>query len=110
MINLQKIMCLGSLVVLGACAHSKPEVVTEEEAARLDPKLVRESVVFETGTRDGAAVPEISAPRLRAVWVPETITDNGKKVVESHREWVLEGDPIILGIPKNSPSKSKEGK
>lgn len=97
-------MILGKLIVMSlafasaGCAHSKMSSVSEAEAAKLDRKLVRDSVVYESGTKDGAVVPEISAPGLRAVWVEER--REGNRLIEGHREWVLEGDVMILGIPK----------
>lgn len=88
---------------LGACAHSKQEVVSENEAARLDRGLVKESVIFEPGTKEGAVVPDLSSPRLRAILVPEHI-ENGR-LVEKHREWQLEGDVLILGTPAPKDGK-----
>lgn len=91
---------------LASCSHSRPsESVPPEEAAKLNRKLVRESVVFESGAKDGAVVPEISAPQLRAVLVPERIENN--RLIESHREWVLEGDVSLLGIPSEKGVKKK---
>jgi hypothetical protein len=80
------------------CAHRQIEKIASPEAARLDQELVKETVVFEPGTEEGAVIPEISAPRLRARKVPEKI--EGGKLVEAHREWLLEGDVVILGIPE----------
>lgn len=93
---------LGTCLFLMGCAHLRNASETAMEAARLDPVLVRETVVFESGTKDGAIVPEISAPRLRAVWVPERL--EGNRLIEAHREWFLEGDVTILGIPRAAKS------
>lgn len=92
-------------LLCSACAHEKQntETVSPDEAAKLDRKLVKESVVFEQGTKEGAIVPDISSPRLRAKMVPEHI-ENGK-LIECHREWELEGDVSILGIPKKGGPK-----
>jgi hypothetical protein len=87
------------------CAHAKGETVPENEAARISRKLVRESVIFEPGTQDGAVVPDISAPRLRAMLVPEHV-ENGR-LVEKHREWQLEGDVLILGTPALAGGKQQ---
>lgn len=87
------------LMVLGsACAHQKVDNVSAEDASRIDRKLVKESVVYEPGAKEGASVPDVSAPRLRAVWVEERI--EGNRLIEAHREWLLEGDVSLLGIPK----------
>lgn len=80
------------------CAHKSADKVSPEQAAKLEQNLVRDAVVFEVGTKDGAVVPEISAPRLRAIWVGERI--EGNRLIEAHREWILEGDVTLLGIPK----------
>ena len=92
-------------VLASGCAHNKLEKVSAIEAARLDKELIKETVVFEPGTEEGAVIPEISAPRLRARRVPERI-ENGK-LVEAHREWLLEGDVVILGIPKTETKASR---
>ncbi len=93
------------LVALGsACAHQKVENASPEEASRIDRKLVKESVVFEPGAKDGASIPDVSAPRLRAIWVEERI--EGNRLIEAHREWLLEGDVTLLGIPR-SQKKAK---
>lgn len=79
------------------CSHGKLNDVSAVDAARVDHNYVRDAVVFEPGTQDGAVVPEISAPRLRAIWVPERI--DGNRLIEAHREWALEGEVSLLGIP-----------
>ena len=79
-----------------SCAHRETKV-EPKDAARLEPQLVRETVVYGPGAERGAVVPEISAPRLKAEWVGEKV-ENGR-LVEAHREWVLEGDVVILGTP-----------
>lgn len=91
-------ICVPLLTILAAsaCAH-KEQKVDPKDAVRIDPKLTRESVVFEPGSERGAVVPDISAPRLRAIWVEERI-ENGR-LIEAHREWQLEGDVVILGTP-----------
>jgi hypothetical protein len=87
------------------CATSKPKEVTPDQAAKLDRQLVKDAVIYEPGTEKGATVPEISAPRLHAILVPERVENN--RLVERHREWILEGDVTILGIPKKPESKEK---
>lgn len=87
------------------CASSKPKEVTPDQAAKLDRKLVKDAVVYEPGTEQGAIVPEISAPRLHAILVREHIENN--RLIETHREWELEGDVSILGIPKKKGDKDK---
>jgi hypothetical protein len=90
-----------------SCAHREAKV-EPKDAARLEPRLVRETVVYGPGAETGAVVPEISAPRLRAEWIREKV-ENGR-LVEAHREWVLEGDVIILGTPPGeAPSASQKG-
>lgn len=59
---------------------------------------LKDAVFYEPGTETGAVVPEISAPRLHAIFVPEQVDNN--RLIEAHREWLLEGDVTILGIPK----------
>jgi hypothetical protein len=86
-------------LVLTACAHSQPATVGPADAARIDRKLVRDTVVYEPGAKDGAVVPDVSAPALRAVMVEEKI--EGNRLIERHREWILEGDVSLLGIPEN---------
>jgi hypothetical protein len=90
---------------LMGCAHTPAATVPQAEAAKLDRNLVRDAVVFESGAKDGAVIPEISAPRLRAVWIPERVENN--RLIEAHREWLLEGNVSILGI---TPSKSEKKK
>ena len=79
-----------------SCAHREAKV-DPKDAARLEPQLVRETVVYGPGSEQGAVVPDISAPRLKAEWISERV-ENGR-LIEAHREWVLEGDVIILGSP-----------
>ena len=88
---------VGLAIALSACAHTKPDGVAAGDASRVDRGLVRDSVIFEPGTKDGAIVPDVSAPRLRAMLVPEHV-ENGR-LIEKHREWQLEGDVQILGTP-----------
>lgn len=96
-------MMLAVLVVTAGCAHESAIEKEEKEASRFNRKLVKEAVVFEPGTESNAVVPDISAPRLRAIWIPERV-ENGK-LIEAHREWLLEGDVSILGIPKQQGAK-----
>lgn len=94
-----KFVALAALIGVAGCAHNKVEPVSEADAARLDRTLVKDTVVYEGSAKDGAVVPDVSAPRLRAIWVPER-QENGR-LIEAHREWLLEGDVVILGIPKS---------
>lgn len=98
-----KLILWSLCFVMGACAHGEKKV-DPKDAARLDPKLVRETVVYEPGAEAGAVVPEISAPRLRAIWVPEKV-ENGH-LTEAHREWQMEGDVVILGTPQRRPKSA----
>jgi hypothetical protein len=95
------IMTASAVAAFGGtgCATSKPKEVMPDQAAKLDRQLVKEAVLYEPGTEKGAVVPEISAPRLHAVFIPERVENN--RLVEAHREWILEGDVSILGIPKS---------
>lgn len=87
--------------MISGCAHKKTQdEVSINEASRLDKRLIRDAVVFEQGTKDGAIVPEISSPRIRAIWVPEKIESNGTRLIEAHREWILDGDVTLLGTPQ----------
>ena len=92
------IFCVAVMPLTVGCSHSQTRPVSEDEAVRLDRTLVKDSVVYEVGAKDGAVVPDISAPRLRAIMVPEH-QENGR-LIEAHREWALEGDVAILGTPK----------
>ncbi len=94
-----KISVVTTTMSFIGCAHNPMNLVPAEEAARIDRALVKETVVYESGAKDGAIVPDLSAPRLRATWVPEH-QENGR-LIEAHREWALEGDVTILGIPKS---------
>ena len=93
-------------LVLTSCAHSKSDTVTAEDAARIDRKLVRNTVIFEPGAKEGAVVPDVSAPQLRAVIVEERI--EGNRLIERHREWLLEGDVALLGVPVAQSKKDKQ--
>lgn len=84
--------------MMSACSHGGAAGAGREDRAKIEPEVVREAVVFEPGTKDGAVVPEISAPNLRAIIVEEKI--DGNRLIERHREWILEGDVQLLGIPK----------
>lgn len=81
------------------CAHVQTQEVSARDGAKLDRKLVRDAVVFEDGAKDGAVVPEVSSPQLRAIMVPERVENN--RLIEAHREWILDGDVAILGIPRS---------
>lgn len=95
-----------ALILLSGCAHKAADPVSSSDAARIDRKLVRDAVVFEPGTEDGATIPEVSSPRIRAILVPEHIDDNGTRLVESHREWLLDGSVVLLGTPSASKKQS----
>lgn len=87
------------VLLLAGCSHGRAGP-GGESGARLKQEIVREAVVFEPGTKDGAVIPEISAPSLRAMIVEEKI--EGNRLIEKHREWILEGDVQLLGIPKDT--------
>ena len=87
-----------------SCAHREAKV-DPKDAARLEPQLVRETVVYGPGSEQGAVVPEISAPRLKAEWISERV-ENGR-LIEAHREWLLEGDVVILGMPSAPASDAR---
>ena len=94
-----------------SCAHNKmpnDEDVSPDEAAKFNRKLVRESVVFEPGSKDGAVIPDVAAPRLRAVMVPERVENN--RLIEAHREWLLEGEVSLIGIPPQEKPQEKGDK
>jgi hypothetical protein len=92
-------------VTMWGCSHGRAVRPDGESPSRLGPDVMREAVVFEAGTKDGAVVPEISAPSLHAVIVEEKI--EGNRLIERHREWILEGEVQLLGIPKDSKNTSK---
>jgi hypothetical protein len=96
--KLKKVFVIAmSCIWIAGCSHSKIEEVREEDAARINRKLVKQTVVYEPGAEDGAVVPDLSAPQLRAMMIPEHI-ENGR-LVEKHREWQLEGEVTLLGTP-----------
>lgn len=64
------------------------------------PRLVRNAVTYGPGAEAGAMVPDVSSPCLRAELVPEHREDNGRKLIEKHREWRLDCDVQFLGISK----------
>jgi hypothetical protein len=103
---IQIISLLTAINVVG-CAHVPVGGSSASEAVKLDRKLVRDAVVFEDGAKDGAVVPEISSPQLRAIMIPERVENN--RLIEAHREWVLDGDVSILGIPRDQ-TKQYRGK
>lgn len=98
--NLKHMIILIMITNTVGCAHVQPQEVAARDAAKLDRKLVRDAVVFEDGAKDGAVVPEISSPQLRAIMIPERVENN--RLIEAHREWVLDGDVAILGIPHST--------
>ena len=87
------------------CAHGGAEKEKRGVEIKLGPEVVQGAVTFEPGTQDGAIVPDISAPRLRAVMVEEKI--EGNRLIERHREWLLDGEPRLLGIPVEVKKKSE---
>lgn len=87
--------------ISSGCAHKAPVSISEQEAARLDRNLVREAVVFEPGAETNAIVPDVSAPRLRAVFV-KGHREGTNRYTESRREWLFEGDVVLLGIPDSA--------
>lgn len=95
--KLVKLAVVGWMVALVGCAHSRGGV-SESEALKLDRKLVKEAVIYGPGTKDGSVVPEVSMPGLRVEMIEER--REGNRLIERHREWILEGDVTILGIPK----------
>lgn len=94
------------LVLLSGCAHKSVDSVGTPDAARIDRKLVRSAVVFDPGAEDDAVVPDVSSPRIRAVIIPEHIDDNGTRLVERHREWLLDGSVVLLGTPSVAKKQS----
>jgi hypothetical protein len=100
-----KVVLFSLSVCIVGCAHQKVSPVSAQDAARLDRKFVRESIVFEDGTRDGAVVPELSAPGLKARWQDEYI--DGNVLHEAHRVWELDGEVSFIGIPKPKPRKAR---
>jgi hypothetical protein len=99
------VMAVGMIAAFGGagCATTKQNEVSPDQAAKLDRRLVKDAILYEPGTEQGATVPEISAPRLHAILVPERVENN--RLIERHREWILEGDVTILGIPKKAQGK-----
>jgi len=92
------VLASASAVLAVGCAHAPVNNVSPDEAARINRKLVRNAVSFGPGAEVGAVVPDVSAPCLRAEVVPETVSSN--RLVEKHREWVLDCDVRLLGIPE----------
>lgn len=93
------------IVLLSACAQGRAAGEKHGSDVKLSSDVVQGAVIFEPGTKDGAVVPEISAPQLRAVMVEESIV--GNRLVERHREWILDEKVQFLGIPKE-PQKSQK--
>lgn len=80
---------------------------TEGPEVKLGSEIVQGAVTFEPGAEVGAVVPEISAPRLRGMMVEEKI--EGNRLIERHREWLIDGEVQLLGIPieaKKAPLRS----
>ena len=98
-------LVLVVMMLLG-CSHQAVKNGNEKRA-KLGEDVVQDAVIFEAGTKEGAVVPEISAPRLRAVIVEEKI--EGNRLIERHREWIMEGEVQLLGIPKG-PHSGLQGK
>lgn len=96
---------LGVACVATGCASAPSKDVPPDKELKLDRELVRNAVIYDPGTKNGAVVPEVSAPRLHAIYVPET--RNGNRIDEAHRAWVLEGDVTILGIPSKGSGVKK---
>jgi hypothetical protein len=97
--NRSKTLVVVGVILTGlmvGCAHTPPGNVSPDEAARLNRKLVRNAVSFGPGAEDGAVVPEVSSPCLHADIVDEKI--EGNKLIEKHREWMLDCDVRLLGI------------
>ena len=89
---------LGMVVVCSLGCASKPaDSVSADQAARINRKLVKNAVSFGPGAEDNAVVPDVSSPCLHAEIVPEKI--EGNKLIEKHREWALDCDVRLLGIP-----------
>lgn len=94
--------------MLSACSHGSTVSGGREGDANhptLAPEIVQDAVVFEPGTKDGATVPELSSPSLWAVMVEEKI--EGNRLIEKHREWILQGEVQLLGIPKSAAKATK---
>ena len=88
-----------SLVSFGGCAHKTVDAVSSDQAARIDRKFIKDSVTYGPGAEDGAVIPEVSSPCLHAEVVPEHLESGGHVLVEKHRQWHLQCDSQILGIP-----------
>ena len=93
------------VLFMTGCAHGGVAKEKPGVEIQLGPEVVQGAVTFEPGTQDGAIVPEVSAPRLRAIRVEEKI--EGNRLIERHREWVLDGEPRLLGIPVELKRKSE---
>lgn len=55
-------------------------------------------MTFGPGAETGAVVPDVSSPCLRAEMVAERVENN--KLIEKHREWTLDCEVRLLGIPQ----------
>jgi hypothetical protein len=98
------------MILITGCSHGRVAIEADAHSVRLGPDVVQGAVIFEPGTKVGAVVPEISAPHLRAIWVAEKV--EGTRLIEAHREWQMEGEAQILGIPKETkkpPAKASGG-
>ena len=100
--NMNLILGMAALGLAG-CAHQQVDTVPADKASRLDRQLVRDTIVYDPGSKGGAVAPDVSAPRLHALWVEERI--EGNRLIEAHREWLLEGDVALLGIPASKVKK-----
>ena len=61
------------IVLLSACAQGRVAGEKHGSDVKLGQDVVQGAVIFESGAKDGAVVPEISSPRLRAIMVEEKI-------------------------------------
>ena len=108
--NRSKIKAISTTLVLLAmvsCSHTKVDESNSDGAVKFDRGIMKEAVVYEPGTKEGAVLPDVSAPRLKAIWVPEKV--EGNRLVEAHREWLLDGNVTLLGIPKPAVTLPKGG-
>lgn len=45
-----------------------------------------------TDSKDSALGPKLTKPVIKKIWVPETIEDDGRVLIEGHYKWLLEKD------------------
>jgi hypothetical protein len=98
-------MGIAALTGLWACAHGDHGSggARGGDGLTLGNEVVQGAVTFEPGAKEGAVVPEVSSPQLRAVIVEERI--EGNRLIERHREWQLDGHVQLLGIPHQSEER-----